>query len=100
MFIDSTTDFTVDASPVSPTGDGNLRAIITGPSGTKNDTVVTNNEDGTYKVAYAPYEEGMYSISRATYCTYTHTCIFWKPVSIFMQTSLLDGLRNRIQVEV
>lgn len=59
MFIDSTTDFTVDASPVSPTGEGTLRAIITSPSGTKNDTSVTNNGDGTYKVAYAPYEEGM-----------------------------------------
>lgn len=58
MFIDSTTDFTVDAASVSPVGEGKLRAIITSPSGTKNDTMVTNNGDGTYNVAYAPYEEG------------------------------------------
>lgn len=68
MFIDSTTDFTVDAASVSPVGEGKLRAIITSPSGTKNDTMVTNNGDGTYNVAYAPYEEGKSLIIHV--CTY------------------------------
>lgn len=49
----------VDASGVSPVGEGQVRAIVTNPSGTKNDTMVTNNKDGTYTVAYAPFEEGM-----------------------------------------
>lgn len=58
VFLDSTTDFTVDASSVTPNGEGKVRAIITGPSGARNDSRVTNNGDGTYLVAYAPYEQG------------------------------------------
>jgi len=38
VFMDSTTDFTVDASSVSPSGDGKVKAIITGPSGTKSES--------------------------------------------------------------
>lgn len=61
MFLDSTTDFTVDAKSVDKDGKGKLRAIISNPSGSKNECPVTNNGDGTYKVAYAPFEEGMLS---------------------------------------
>jgi len=70
VFLDSTTDFTVDASSVAPNGEGKVRAIITNPSGTKNDTMVSNNEDGTYKVAYAPYEEGMCASN-------SHSFVLW-----------------------
>lgn len=62
MFLDSTTDFVVDAKPITKTGEGKVRAIVTNPSGTKNETMVTNNEDGTYNVAYAPYEEGPHEV--------------------------------------
>lgn len=58
VFMDSTTDFTVDASSVSPSGDGKVKAIITGPSGTKSESLVKDNDDGTYKVAFSPFEEG------------------------------------------
>ena len=58
VFLNSTTDFTVDASSVTPDGEGCVRAIVTSPCGAKNGTRVTNNRDGTYQVAYAPNEEG------------------------------------------
>ena len=58
VFLDSTTDFTVDARSVTPTCAGKVRAVITNPSGTKNDTMVTPNGDGTYHVTYAPFEQG------------------------------------------
>lgn len=67
VFLDSTTDFTVDARSVTPNGKGKVRAVITNPSGTKNDTNVTNNLDGTYGVTYTPYEKGRTtSISQST----------------------------------
>lgn len=58
VFLDSPTEFTVDASSVTPSGEGNVRAIVNNPSGTKNDTTVTNKGDGTYDVLYTPVEEG------------------------------------------
>ncbi|XP_067932451.1 filamin-A-like isoform X2 [Watersipora subatra] len=62
VFIDSSTDFLIDASSVTPDGEGKVRAVVTSPSGAKNDTKVTNNGDGTYRVAYAPYQEGPHEI--------------------------------------
>ena len=58
VFLDSPTEFTVDAKSVSPNGEGNVRAIVNNPSGVKNDTTVTNKGDGTYDVLYTPVEEG------------------------------------------
>ena len=58
VFLDSPTEFTVDAKSVSPQGEGNVRAIVNNPSGVKNDTTVTNKGDGTYDVLYTPVEEG------------------------------------------
>lgn len=63
--MDSTTDFTVDARSVTPSSAGKVRTIITNPSGTKNDTLVTPNGDGTYHVSYAPSEKGWFY------------CLFW-----------------------
>ena len=56
--MDSPTEFTVDAKSVSPNGTGTVRAIVTNPSGVKNDTMVDNKKDGTYRVLYTPVEEG------------------------------------------
>lgn len=58
VFLDSPTEFTVDAKSVSPQGEGNVRAVVNNPSGVKNDTTVTNKGDGTYDVLYTPVEEG------------------------------------------
>ncbi len=58
MFIESPTEFTVDAKSVSPVGKGNLRATVKNPSGTETPTAVQNNGDGTYNVAYTPFEQG------------------------------------------
>ncbi|XP_071141424.1 filamin-C-like isoform X30 [Mytilus edulis] len=62
VFLDSPTEFTVDAKSVSPNGTGTVRAIVTNPSGTKNDTNVDNKKDGTYSVLYTPVEEGTMAI--------------------------------------
>ncbi|XP_069142482.1 filamin-A-like isoform X9 [Argopecten irradians] len=58
VFLESLSEFTVDAKSVSPVGEGNIRAIITSPSGTKHDSIVTNKKDGTYNVLYTPEEQG------------------------------------------
>ncbi|CAH1784407.1 unnamed protein product [Owenia fusiformis] len=62
VFLESTTDFTVDAKSVTPTGEGKVRAIITNPSGSKMEAITNNNEDGTYKVSYTPFEQGPHKI--------------------------------------
>lgn len=61
VFLQSLSEFTVDAKTVTPVSEGNLRAIITSPSGTKHDSIVTNNKDGTYNVLYTPEEQGLYT---------------------------------------
>ena len=58
MFLESTTEFTVDARSVVPRG-GKVKAFVTGPSGTRTEALVNNNNDGTYKCMYTPYEQGM-----------------------------------------
>nr|AKS48135.1 filamin-like protein-1 [Mytilus coruscus] len=62
VFLDSPTEFTVDAKSVSPNGTGTVRAVVTNPSGVKNDTNVDNKKDGTYSVLYTPVEEGTMAI--------------------------------------
>ncbi len=58
MFLESTTEFTVDAKSVSRTGDGKVKAFVTAPSGTRTEALVNNNNDGTYKCIYTPFEQG------------------------------------------
>lgn len=60
VFLDSPTGFTVDAKSVAPTGEGKVRAIVTSPSGQRTESLVKNNNDGTYDVLYTPYEQGMF----------------------------------------
>ena len=57
MFLESTTEFTVDARSVVPRG-GKVKAFVTAPSGTRTEALVNNNNDGTYKCMYTPYEQG------------------------------------------
>ena len=44
-------------------GEGQLMAAVDNPSGAHTDTLVTDNEDGTYSVSYTPFEEGIHTLS-------------------------------------
>ncbi|NXI32169.1 FLNA protein, partial [Sterrhoptilus dennistouni] len=52
------TEFTVDARALAPTGGPHVRARVLNPSGAPIDTFVTDLGDGTYRVEYTPFEEG------------------------------------------
>lgn len=58
--MESTTDFTVDATSVNRTGEGKVKAFISAPSGTRMEALVNNNNDGTYGVLYTPFEQGQW----------------------------------------
>jgi len=58
VFLDSTTDFTVDATSVEPKGEGLVRALITSPSGTLTEAIVKNQQNGLYHCLYTPLEQG------------------------------------------
>ena len=58
VFLDSVSEFTVDATSVSPKSEGLVKALITNPSGTLTEGLVTNNHDGTYQCLYTPFEQG------------------------------------------
>ncbi|ELW67409.1 Filamin-C [Tupaia chinensis] len=57
-----TTEFTVDARSLTATGGNHVMARVLNPSGAKTDTYVTDNGDGTYRVQYTAYEEGMHLV--------------------------------------
>ena len=61
VFIESPTEFIVDAKSVAPTGEGNVKAILTNPKGQKMECPVRNNADGTFTVQYVPYEQGTFN---------------------------------------
>ncbi|NXG12310.1 FLNC protein, partial [Sakesphorus luctuosus] len=56
------TEFTVDARALAPTGGPHVRARVLNPSGTPIDTFVTDLGDGTYRVEYTPFEEGLHRV--------------------------------------
>jgi len=58
VYLESTTEFTVDAGSVAPRGGGKVKAFVTAPSATRTEALVNNNNDGTYKCMYTPYEQG------------------------------------------
>lgn len=58
VFREATTDFTVDARPLSPRGGDHVKAEVRNPSGALTDCSVTDNGDGTYGVQYTPFENG------------------------------------------
>eukprot|EP00918_Siedleckia_nematoides_P105694 GHVU01230790.1.p1 GENE.GHVU01230790.1~~GHVU01230790.1.p1 ORF type:complete len:2480 (+),score=363.92 GHVU01230790.1:158-7597(+) len=62
VFLESTTDFTVDARSVSHAGDGKVKAFVTAPTGTRMEALVNNNNDGTYRCMYTPFEQGSHKI--------------------------------------
>ncbi|KAH0617219.1 hypothetical protein JD844_029068 [Phrynosoma platyrhinos] len=52
-----TTEFTVDARSLTKTGGNHIKVRVINPSGTKTDTYITDNGDGTYRVQYTPFED-------------------------------------------
>uniref|UniRef100_A0A7M4FQ87 Filamin B n=1 Tax=Crocodylus porosus TaxID=8502 RepID=A0A7M4FQ87_CROPO len=59
---EATTDFTVDAAPLTKTGGDHVKAQITNPSGASTDCLVKDNADGTYAVAFTPFEKGPHRV--------------------------------------
>lgn len=58
VFLESPTEFTVDAKSVTGSGSGHVECLLTSPSGRIVRCPVRNMGDGTYQVQYAPYEPG------------------------------------------
>uniref|UniRef100_A0A8D2LSH6 Filamin C n=1 Tax=Varanus komodoensis TaxID=61221 RepID=A0A8D2LSH6_VARKO len=57
-----TTEFTVDARSLTKTGGSHVKVRVINPSGAKTDTYITDNGDGTYRVQYTPYEDGVHLV--------------------------------------
>ncbi|KAL4624954.1 filamin-C isoform X1 [Arapaima gigas] len=55
------THFTVDARALKTRG-GHVKARIVNPSGANTDTYITDEGNGTYRVEYTAYEDGMHLI--------------------------------------
>ncbi|NXG53435.1 FLNA protein, partial [Psilopogon haemacephalus] len=56
------TEFTVDARALTKTGGPHVKARVVNPSGATTDTYITDHGDGTYRVDYTPYEDGMHRV--------------------------------------
>ncbi|XP_071358744.1 filamin-C-like isoform X7 [Trachinotus anak] len=57
-----TTHFTVDARVLYKSGGSQIKTCISNPSGSNTDTYITDKGDGTYRVEYTPYEDGLHLI--------------------------------------
>ncbi|KAJ1162495.1 hypothetical protein NDU88_002963 [Pleurodeles waltl] len=57
-----TTEFTVDARSLTKTGGSHIKARVINPSGAKTESFITDNGDGTYRVQYTAYEDGMHLV--------------------------------------
>ncbi|XP_075794972.1 filamin-B isoform X6 [Pelodiscus sinensis] len=62
VFREATTDFTVNAQPLTKTGGDHIQAQITNPSGASTDCLIKDNADGTYAVEFTPFEKGPHTI--------------------------------------
>ncbi|CAF0978621.1 unnamed protein product [Adineta ricciae] len=62
VFLESPTEFTVDAKSVTSSGTGRVECLLTSPSGRPVRCPVKNMSNGTYQVQYAPYEPGMHQL--------------------------------------
>ncbi|XP_071188894.1 filamin-C isoform X16 [Salvelinus alpinus] len=57
-----TTHFIVDARAKSKTGSSHVKARIVNPSGANTDAYITDKGEGTYRVEYTAYEDGIHLI--------------------------------------
>uniref|UniRef100_A0A3B4WH19 Filamin A n=1 Tax=Seriola lalandi dorsalis TaxID=1841481 RepID=A0A3B4WH19_SERLL len=62
VFREATTDFTVDARALTQKGGDHIKTLISNPSGSRTDALITDRGDGTYNVEYTPYEEGPHNV--------------------------------------
>ncbi|KAF7693127.1 hypothetical protein HF521_008443 [Silurus meridionalis] len=62
VFREATTDFTVDARALNKVGGQHIKAEIKNPSGAPTDCTIDDQGDGTYKVEYTPFENGVHAI--------------------------------------
>ncbi|XP_053939478.1 filamin-C isoform X2 [Cuculus canorus] len=56
------TEFMVDTRALSRTGGPHVGVRVLNPSGGTTDTRITDRGDGTYRVQYTPFEEGMHQV--------------------------------------
>uniref|UniRef100_A0A3Q2QDY1 Filamin C n=1 Tax=Fundulus heteroclitus TaxID=8078 RepID=A0A3Q2QDY1_FUNHE len=57
-----TTHFIVDARALNKAGGSRLKVHVINPSGANTDTYITDKGDGTYRVEYTAFEDGMHLI--------------------------------------
>ncbi|XP_014888831.1 filamin-C-like isoform X3 [Poecilia latipinna] len=57
-----TTHFIVDARALSKAGGNRVKVRVVNPSGANTDTYITDKGDGTYRVEYTAFEDGMHLI--------------------------------------
>ncbi|XP_074481228.1 filamin-C-like isoform X6 [Sebastes fasciatus] len=57
-----TTHFIVDARAHHKSGGSQIKACVSNPSGANTDAYITDKGDGTYRVEYTPYEDGLHLI--------------------------------------
>ncbi|XP_006010193.1 filamin-A isoform X2 [Latimeria chalumnae] len=62
VFREATTEFSVDARALTKAGGPHIKSRVSNPSGSLTDSYIQDNGDGTYKVEYTPYEEGVHSV--------------------------------------
>uniref|UniRef100_A0A665V265 Filamin B n=1 Tax=Echeneis naucrates TaxID=173247 RepID=A0A665V265_ECHNA len=62
VFREATTEFTVDARPLTRRGGDHVKAEVRNPSGALTDCQVTDKADGTYGVEYTPFENGVHTV--------------------------------------
>ncbi|KAF5899201.1 filamin-B isoform X2 [Clarias magur] len=62
IFREATTDFTVDAKALTKVGGQHIKAQIKNPSGAATDCFIDDQGDGTYKVEYTPFENGVHAV--------------------------------------
>ncbi|KAM8884182.1 filamin-C isoform 1-T1 [Synchiropus picturatus] len=57
-----TTHFTVDARLLYKMGGNHIKVSISNPLGANTDTFITDKGDGTYRVEYTPFEDGLHLV--------------------------------------
>uniref|UniRef100_A0A8C4V1W2 Filamin B n=1 Tax=Falco tinnunculus TaxID=100819 RepID=A0A8C4V1W2_FALTI len=63
VFREATTEFSVDARPLTKDGGDHIRTQIVNSSGSPTDCLIQDNADGTYLVEYTPFEKGPHTVS-------------------------------------
>uniref|UniRef100_A0A8C0JGP3 Filamin A n=1 Tax=Chelonoidis abingdonii TaxID=106734 RepID=A0A8C0JGP3_CHEAB len=62
VFREATTEFCVDARALGVSGGPHVKTRVSNPSGNLTEALVQDLGDGTYRVEYTPYEEGVHSV--------------------------------------